>query len=1291
MPLGGPRRAGQLWNAFPTRTGNVVPGILDARWKLNSDRTALTGEAWNAALMRCAATLIARSLPALARRRDPGLPLDALPRELERRDDPAAPLHDALWQEVRAIAFLPDGTGALRRPAELRRPPRDDSTLQQRWEAVAAEAHRATTVHHACLSSADRRARLERLAKAVQGRPPEGTREQDPAEDRDEDENTPEPGTPRLDRWSADDWLLAIASPDPASGREAVLLAAELCKQNALPRYRLRELAIIPAQGGGLAKASALVMPGGAVPAGRKAVHPDLVADEAVREVLERDFGIGTMDEAAWLRLLEEAWAGASERNAERCASGWDLLLGAPEAVRLKFIKDHPDRLRFLTRAGGWKARDEVLLPGRIVTEEDAPTHAWVLLDPEFARRARPILDRLGVADVPADQWREDSRVGYGAPPWLDALDHAAATVYRQSRPSASSARKGTLGYLGPVVYHAGLPLLISLHGACRARLTDMLLQRLRNGTPMPHHAGGRGSPSTEARYPPIPAPDPSAWFLWKHGTAQIGPEAVHLKDISALLRGLTAAEREALASLLPDDAPLRHCWAPGWPEPKGSDTAVWRALLRPRPAMPRDQRRALWEAAAVRGHVPALVPLGSNADARWVALADILVSSNADDLELADKAGIPCVILARDAAELWVKRGARDARRIIRTEAIGAPADWIAAADYIPGLAAFLEGDGPAIGFVERVERRLEDVATPGDLLVDGNRLLVSRSWIETAARRDVLRRLLEAVSALVPLSKPPEEVLAAVDRSDVDRRRDAVRAEPDLPQRLLRAVRSPVALREGLPAAARAALPPDVSALDLARVFLDVHGSAALRELNGELRDAGLAPPTRWGTDEARQFVQALGFPLAFAGAARPRLPAEELVPGPQPLPPLHDYQEEVLRELDGLLTSDADRRRAVLSLPTGAGKTRVAVEAAIRAVRCGNAQRPLVVWVAQTEELGEQAVDAFRRVWRTKGLPETELRIVRLWGGQPTPPDGEADRPTVVVTLIQTAKTRFGRSELQWLRDALMIIIDESHHGIAPSYTEVLNALGLATGQRRSRDREPSLLGLTATPFRSGGEEDSARLAQRFDCRVVPREQSDLYEMLRRRGFLADVVMEPISLAAPFDLTAEERGHFGTFGELPPSALERLSEQADRNDAILHAIEQAPERSILVFANSVEHAVALTARLSLRGIRARAVSGDTDLSARREAVAAFKRGEVRAVCNAAVFTTGFDAPGVEMILISRPVFSPVRFMQMVGRGLRGPKNGGTATCRVVTVRDNIAVYQDRDPLEWWRRYYQ
>jgi superfamily II DNA or RNA helicase len=41
---------------------------------------------------------------------------------------------------------------------------------------------------------------------------------------------------------------------------------------------------------------------------------------------------------------------------------------------------------------------------------------------------------------------------------------------------------------------------------------------------------------------------------------------------------------------------------------------------------------------------------------------------------------------------------------------------------------------------------------------------------------------------------------------------------------------------------------------------------------------------------------------------------------------------------------------------------------------------------------------------------------------------------------------------------------------------------------------------------------------------------------------------------------------------------------------------------------------------------------------------------------------------------------VFSPVHYMQMVGRGLRGPKNGGTEICKIITVVDNLLQYGDR-----------
>jgi superfamily II DNA or RNA helicase len=57
---------------------------------------------------------------------------------------------------------------------------------------------------------------------------------------------------------------------------------------------------------------------------------------------------------------------------------------------------------------------------------------------------------------------------------------------------------------------------------------------------------------------------------------------------------------------------------------------------------------------------------------------------------------------------------------------------------------------------------------------------------------------------------------------------------------------------------------------------------------------------------------------------------------------------------------------------------------------------------------------------------------------------------------------------------------------------------------------------------------------------------------------------------------------------------------------------------------------------------------------------------------LCNYGVLTTGFDAPAASAAVIARPTMSLVLYSQMVGRVIRGPKAGGTATCEIVTVTD-------------------
>lgn len=76
---------------------------------------------------------------------------------------------------------------------------------------------------------------------------------------------------------------------------------------------------------------------------------------------------------------------------------------------------------------------------------------------------------------------------------------------------------------------------------------------------------------------------------------------------------------------------------------------------------------------------------------------------------------------------------------------------------------------------------------------------------------------------------------------------------------------------------------------------------------------------------------------------------------------------------------------------------------------------------------------------------------------------------------------------------------------------------------------------------------------------------------------------------------------------------------------------------------------------------------------------------------LCNYNVLATGFDAPRTDLVLIVRQVKSPVSYMQMVGRGLRGPRNGGTQTCTILTVLDNLGRFREHHLFHYGKGLYR
>ena len=90
--------------------------------------------------------------------------------------------------------------------------------------------------------------------------------------------------------------------------------------------------------------------------------------------------------------------------------------------------------------------------------------------------------------------------------------------------------------------------------------------------------------------------------------------------------------------------------------------------------------------------------------------------------------------------------------------------------------------------------------------------------------------------------------------------------------------------------------------------------------------------------------------------------------------------------------------------------------------------------------------------------------------------------------------------------------------------------------------------------------------------------------------------------------------------------------------------------------------------------KGCKSAAITSDLDMVERHEKIDAFKRNRIQVLTNFGVLTTGFDAPNIDVVFIARPTLSVVLYSQMIGRGLRGSRVGGTDFVKVIDVKDNL-----------------
>ena len=619
---------------------------------------------------------------------------------------------------------------------------------------------------------------------------------------------------------------------------------------------------------------------------------------------------------------------------------------------------------------------------------------------------------------------------------------------------------------------------------------------------------------------------------------------------------------------------------------------------------------------------------------------------------------------------------------------------DAVPLTDVWPGLAPHLSAYSMTWSLIRCQRLVAGSAGGPECALVDAKVYLV---------RTDDEDRELRLVTQQLGLELSDSEldnIRRYVAPEEIEQQRTAIRGHSTDAERLAHAVGAD-ALRSGLPASLLQVLEFDrapLTGVELAEIAIATYHTSVLKTYKGALDHLG--PPKRWaGSRRAVDFVRSLGFSVEWAGQRTSRRPPFLVVEGPHSLPELHGYQYVIVtrvRDMLGNGRADNAARRGMISLPTGAGKTRVAVQAIVEAIRDGFDGG--VLWVADRDELCEQAVEAWQQVWSSVGAEGKRLRISRMWAGQPRPL--AVSDLHVVVATIQTLNAKLSKqpNDYRFLSDFKLVVFDEAHRSVARTYTSVMQEIGLTRWQRAE---EPFLLGLTATPYRGHNEKETARLVRRYGGNRLDTgafasdEPTEVVRELQGMRVLARADHRTIK-GGDFTLSRDELEMLEAMPHpawLPRSAEERIARDVDRTKRILAAYENFVgnvnrDWSTLLFATSVEHAQTVAALLNVKGVKSRAVSGTTERSVRRRIVEEYRAGEIQVLVNYGVFREGFDAPKTRVIFVARPVYSPNLYFQMIGRGLRGPKNGGNDRCLIVNVRDNIENF-DRElafsGLDW------
>ena len=303
-----------------------------------------------------------------------------------------------------------------------------------------------------------------------------------------------------------------------------------------------------------------------------------------------------------------------------------------------------------------------------------------------------------------------------------------------------------------------------------------------------------------------------------------------------------------------------------------------------------------------------------------------------------------------------------------------------------------------------------------------------------------------------------------------------------------------------------------------------------------------------------------------------------------------------------------------RGILWLPTGAGKTEVAVGLT-------RAMPGRWLFIVHRWILARQAAERWEL--RTPGQ-----KAGRIGDGNW---DADWDRHTFIAATFQTLSARLKAGDpatLALLSGATRLIVDEAH--TLPSDTASNVAQALVNARVR--------IGLSGTPLAREDKRSLVAIASLGGVIYRLRAQTLIEE-----GVLARPMIRALISREQVDAVSWE--HCCSRG---------ITRSAYRNRVVLAAAKMA-EHPTLIFVKEVPHGRALEKMATAGGLRAKFVHGEMKQVLRDQALAQLAYGDLDAVICTVVFNEGVDIPGLRSVVIASGGQSVIQAIQRVGRGMR------------------------------------